>query len=113
MVAAASVDLYVKIEGLVAEPAYTIRIRNANINVGEGATFASFRKLSSRASICACSDGPITSRGAFNECAAGNPGKSNLLMTAHHIGTVFDKASGMLLPRLVESTTIQLPCSND
>lgn len=32
-------------------------------------------------------------------------------MTAHQIGTVFERASGILLPRLVESTMMHLACS--
>lgn len=75
-------------------------------------TFACSAKASSLASICACSDLPTACAEVRNACDHGIFWKRSLFSTAHQIGTVFDNASGMLFPRLVESTMIQLSSSH-
>lgn len=73
----------------------------------------SLTKFSSRSSICACSDLPTNCAGVCSFPAATSSENTILLITAHQIGTVFDRASGMLLPRLVESTMMHLTSSID
>ena len=68
----------------------------------------SSRKPGIRASIWACSDGPTTSGGVCRACWSTASGNRRRFMTVHHIGTVLANASGMLLPRRVESTMMQL-----
>jgi hypothetical protein len=59
--------------------------------------------------IWACSLNDIACGGVYNECTLSVP-KTARLMTQHHIGIVLLSASGMLFPRLVESTTTAPPC---
>jgi hypothetical protein len=81
---------------------------------------------SSRAAICACSCAPTTPGGVRRspssssshrvrassetaETASSSPRKRRArLTTAHHIGTVFESASGRRLPARVESTRMIL-----
>lgn len=62
-----------------------------------------------RASIWVCSDPPTTSFGVCNLWLSRRSSNKRRFMTAHHMGIVLLKASGMLLPRRVESTITQLP----
>ena len=71
-------------------------------------TSASSTNLSSFALIWACSDIPTTSLGVNSSSGSLSSLNKSLFITKHHIGIVFARASGMLFPRLVESTIIQL-----
>lgn len=72
-------------------------------------TFASSTNRSSRASICECSDALTRSAGVYRPRSWVSPSPNrSLFITAHHIGTVFDKASAMVFPLLVESTMMHL-----
>ena len=61
-----------------------------------------------RDSIWLCSEGGTTVPGVWSFPASSLLGKKNLLITAIHIGTVLDRASGILLPLRVESTMTHL-----
>lgn len=71
-------------------------------------TFAPSTNASRRASICECSDGPTIVSGVCRATPWHASASKSLFMTAHHIGRVLERASGILFPLLVESTTIHL-----
>ena len=66
------------------------------------------RKLGRREDIWEASEAETTEGGTWRSWEDGSEGKRARLRTAHHMGVVLERASGMRLPRRVESTMMHL-----
>jgi hypothetical protein len=80
----------------------------------KGRTTSALAHPSRRASICACSCALTTWGGVYSAMSQlsgmvlGDTLAIARLITAHHIGTVFENASGIRFPARVESTRTSL-----